>query len=46
MKAYLEVTTRKQATALAPWACKIVKVDGGYYAFERISDFERWNNQK
>ena len=29
-----------------PWACKIVKVDGGYMAFESIVDYDTWRKQK
>lgn len=31
---------------LAPWASKIVRVCGGYTAFESWSDYEIWKNQK
>ena len=42
----IEVKTRKEAVKLAPWAAKIVKVSGGYMAFESIADFETWKKQK
>lgn len=42
----IEVKTRKEAAKLAPWAAKIVKVSGGYMAFESIADFETWKKQK
>jgi hypothetical protein len=29
-----------------PWAAKIVKVCGGYIAFESISDWQTWRAQK
>ena len=29
-----------------PWAAKIVKVCGGYIAFESISDWQTWRMQK
>ena len=31
---------------IAPWACKFVRVCGGYKAFESITDYEIWKNQK
>lgn len=43
---FLEVKTKKQALKLAPWAAKIVKVEGGFKAFESITDYETWKNQK
>ena len=45
-KEFLEGATRKQAKELAPWASKIVKVCGGYMAFESIDDYKTWINQK
>jgi hypothetical protein len=37
---------RKTAVKKAPWASKIVKVDGGYMAFEGWDDYNTWKNQK
>ncbi len=34
-----------QARDTAPWAAKIVKVDGGYMAFESIDDYNTWKRQ-
>lgn len=45
-KDLLIVKTKKDAMKKAPWACKIVKVTGGYMAFESWDDFETWKNQK
>ena len=45
-KEFLAVKTRKTAVKLAPWACKIVKVEGGYMAFESWDDLRTWRNQK
>jgi hypothetical protein len=42
----LVVNTRAAAVKLAPWAAKIVKVDGGYMAFETAADYRTWKNQK
>lgn len=43
---FIECKTRKTAVRRAPWACKIVKVVGGYRAFETWTDYETWKNQK
>ena len=45
-KEFLEVNTRKEALKEAPWAAKIIKVVGGYMAFESLQDYETWKNQK
>ncbi len=42
----IEVTTRNAAKSAAPWAAKIVKVCGGYMAFESVADYAIWKNQK
>ena len=34
--------SRYFVTRYCPWACKIVKVDGGYLAFESIEDWRTW----
>jgi len=36
----------RDAKRQAPWAAKIVKVEGGYKAFESIADYETWKRQK
>ena len=38
--------TRKTAVKLATWACKIIKIEGGYMAFESWDDYKIWKNQK
>lgn len=43
---FIEAKTREMAEKEAPWAAKIVKVEGGYMAFESIRDYETWKNQK
>jgi len=42
------ITCKDRRTALrrAPWACKIVKVEGGYMAFESITDYDTWMRQR
>jgi hypothetical protein len=42
----IEVTTRNAAKNAAPWAAKIAKVCGGYMAFESVTDYAIWKNQK
>lgn len=34
------------ARKLAPWAAIVVKVCGGYKAFESWSDYQVWRNQR
>jgi len=45
-KEFIECKTRKTAVSRAPWAAKIVKVEGGYMAFESAEDYRIWKNQK
>jgi hypothetical protein len=42
----IDCNTRKQAVKQAPWAAVIVKVCGGYKAFESASDAAIFRNQK
>jgi hypothetical protein len=46
MKQFIETNNRKKAEKEAPWAYKIVKVEGGYMAFEFENDYLIWKNQK
>ena len=43
---FVQTSSRKTAEAECPWAAKIVKVDGGYMAFESIADYQTWRRQK
>ena len=43
---FVECKSRKTAVRKCPWAAKIVKVEGGYHAFESIEDWRIWKNQK
>lgn len=36
----------KAARKLAPWACRVIKVDGGYLAFESNDDAYNWVSQR
>ena len=44
-KEMISATSAKQARKLAPWAAKVVKVEGGYMAFESVSDYQTWRKQ-
>lgn len=35
-----------EARKIAPWAAKIVKVEGGYMAFESVAAYRTWKGQK
>lgn len=37
--------SRRQARKLAPWAADYVKVDGGYMAFESMTDADTFRAQ-
>jgi len=41
----LNCETHEQAEDLAPWAAIIVQVEGGWMAFESMSDYETWSKQ-
>lgn len=43
---HINAKTAAQARAAAPWAAKVVKVYGGYLAFESVADYEIWKRQK
>lgn len=36
----------QKAQLLAPWAAIIIGVEGGYMAFESITDYKCWSKQK
>ena len=42
----IEAKTARQARALAPWAAEVIKVEGGYMAFESVEDARIWRAQK
>jgi|DEB0MinimDraft_4_1074332.scaffolds.fasta_scaffold129381_2 hypothetical protein len=46
MTKFIECASRKTAHRRAPWAAKITKVEGGFMAFEYVSDFHVWKGQK
>ena len=41
-----ETKTLKDAQRLATWAYRIVKVCGGWHAFETADAYKTWLNQK
>lgn len=43
---FIEVETRDEAEQQAPWAAEIVEVEGGYMAFESVTDYETWDAQR
>lgn len=43
---FIYVKSAAAARKAAPWAAKVVKVTGGYVAFESVDDYERWRNQR
>lgn len=45
-KEFIECKTRQQALKAAPWAAELIKVDGGYMAFESEADAEMWRAQR
>lgn len=45
-KELIECKTRAQAERLAPWAAEIIKVEGGYMAFESVIDADIYRSQK
>lgn len=43
---YIDCKDRRTAARRAPWAAIIVKVEGGYLAFESRDDYHTWLKQK
>lgn len=43
---FIETNRRIEAIKAAMWASKIVKVEGGYMAFESWDDYNTWKNQR
>jgi hypothetical protein len=42
----IEAKSAKAARKAAPWAAKVVKVQGGYIAFASVADYETWRRQR
>jgi hypothetical protein len=45
-KQLIEVETLQEAQEIATWAAEIIQVEGGFLAFESMTDYEIWINQK
>lgn len=43
---FIAVALLTSAWHEAPWAAHIVRVDGGFLAFESIADFHVWSGQR
>ena len=43
---FIACASRSTAVRACPWAAKIAKVEGGYYAFESLADYATWRAQK
>ena len=43
---HIPCKTRKTAIRRCPWAAIIIKVDGGYKAFESTVDYQTWQRQE
>lgn len=43
---FIECSTYRTAYNRAPWASRVMKVCGGFIAFESIADYQTAKNQK
>jgi hypothetical protein len=43
---FIECKSRATAKRRAPWATKIMRVEGGFIAFESFDDYRTAKNQK
>ena len=43
---FIECACRKTAKRRAPWAAVTCKCDGGFWAFESVTDARVWKGQK
>lgn len=46
MKQFIQCACRKTARRRAPWAAAIVQADGGFWAFEFVTDAATWKSQR
>ena len=46
MTQHIDCASRSTAKRRAPWAAVIARVEGGYRAFEYVSDYAAWRSQK
>jgi len=42
----LAAKTKREAEALVPWAAVVIKVEGGWHAWESVGDYKTWMAQK
>lgn len=45
-KQFVMCGSRYNARKQCPWASVIAKADGGYMAFESVTDYHIWSSQK
>lgn len=43
---FIQANSKREAYDMAPGAAKLIKVRGGYMAFDSIDDYETWRMQK
>jgi len=43
---FVDCKSRKTAWRRCPWAAAIIKVEGGFLAFESLDDWQTWDRQK
>lgn len=43
---FIECRCRKTAKRRAPWASVIVKVEGGFLAFDCYAEFQDWKRER
>lgn len=43
---FIQANSKREAFEMAPDAAKLVKVCGGYMAFDSIDDYETWKKQR
>lgn len=43
---FIHANSKREAYDMAPDAAKLIKVCGGYMAFDSIEDYETWRRQK
>lgn len=41
-KEFVECKDRRTAIRRCPWACVIIKVNGGFWAYECASEYQIW----
>jgi len=44
-KEFIQDVDLETAENIAPWACEVIEVDGGFMCFESPDDAEEWMEQ-